>query len=59
MVFSRKRDSPTLIEPLLMSNTEIDVVTHFKYLGLTLDSKLCWTKHVKDKIAKAKKHLML
>jgi hypothetical protein len=54
MVFSRKRDSPTLIEPLLMSNTEIDVVTHFKYLGLTLDSKLCWTKHVKDKIAKEK-----
>jgi ribonuclease HI len=59
MVFSRKRDPPTLIEPLLMSNTEINVVTHFKYLGVTLDSKLCWTKHVKDKIAKAKKHWML
>jgi hypothetical protein len=58
MVFSRRRSPAILSQPLLMNGSEVEVVQDFKCLGVTLDHQLRWRIHIKNKIAKAKKHLM-
>ena len=44
--------------PIMIDNEEIPFQTEVKYLGLILDSKLLWKKHILNKIGKAKRHLM-
>ena len=45
--------------PLKMSGKPVQLSDHTKYLGVTLDSKLNWSCHIKDKISQAKKLLMI
>jgi hypothetical protein len=59
MIFSRRRNPPTLTVPLTMNGHDIEVVPVFEYLGVTLDSKLYWNSHIMNKTKNAKKHLML
>jgi hypothetical protein len=58
MLFSSKKQPPTLPSPLIMAGEDIKMVTTFKYLGVTLDSHLNWTCHLDHKIKQAKKYLM-
>ena len=54
--FFRKR---TFKEPkkLKMDGTEINFSDHTKYLGVTLDQKLNWNKHVDNKISKCRRNI--
>ena len=44
--------------PIKIDGEKIPFKTEVKYLGVILDSKLSGTSHVKNKIGKAKRHLM-
>jgi hypothetical protein len=55
MIFSRKKSPPTLPAPLIMGGAEVEVVEEFKYLGLTMDSRLKWEAHIAHKAKKKKK----
>ena len=55
VVFSRRRKGPPFA--LKIDGKEIQYQTEVKYLGVTLDSKLHWTKHIEDKLSKTKKYL--
>ena len=39
------------------ADTEIDVVDHFKHLGVTISSNLTWTSHINNMCSKASKRL--
>ena len=54
VIFSRKlnhQDHP----PILFDSIMVKQVNEHKHLGLTLHSKLTFTKHITEKISKAKK----
>ena len=53
VVFTRRRKSPNI--NLRIDGRDIPFKTEVKYLGVTLDSKLYWTKHIEDRINKGKK----
>ena len=56
LLFSCKRNSPN--HPSLFFNgTVVPKVTEQKHLGLVLDSKLSFERHINEKIIKAKKVL--
>ena len=55
VVFSRRRKTPPFA--LRIDGGEIEFKTEVKYLGVTLDSKLHWTPHINDKLAKTRKYL--
>ena len=57
MVFTLKRKYRNPI--LFLQGEQIEVVQHFKYLGVTLDSKLTWCKHVENITNKATKTLAM
>lgn len=40
--------SPLALDNLSSADTEIDVVDHFKFLGVTISSNLTWTSDVND-----------
>jgi hypothetical protein len=42
-----------------MTDEDIELVTTFKYLGITLDTRLDWICHIDNKIKQAKKYLMM
>ena len=58
IIFSRKKNATTH-PPLFFNNSEIKFSSNQKYLGLTLDSKLSFNKHINDKIHQANKGLGL
>ena len=56
--FSKKAISEN-IQPLIFNNTTVNRVLVHKHLGLSLDSKLNFNDHLKEKIAKANKGIGL
>lgn len=58
MLFTRRRKD--IYEPDLKLNTHtIDYVKEYKFLGLTFDSKLTWSSHIKEIKAKSTRNLNL
>ena len=55
VIFSRRRKQPPF--SLTIDGREIEFKTEVKYLGVTLDSKLHWNKHIDDKLSKTKRYL--
>ena len=58
MIFHRKR---SFIEPqkLKIGGVTIEYSSTTRYLGMTLDQKLCWKSHIEKKILSATRHLMV
>ena len=54
ILFSCKRKSPNH-PPIYFNGTEVKRVIHHKHLGLILDPKLSFTKHINEKIVVARK----
>ena len=54
ILFSYKQKSP-IHPPIYFNHTEVKRVQHHKHLGLILDSKLAFTKHINEKIGIARK----
>ena len=57
VTFSEKRNQ--IIFDYKMHNTSIERVTSFTDLGLAVNSKLNWTKHIKSIMSKANQRLKL
>jgi hypothetical protein len=57
VLFTNKTKIPKL-QSLRMDGTTVPLSKEVKYLGITLDSKLNWNPHIKNKICNAKRHLM-
>ena len=54
VIFSCKR-TETLHPPLIFQNNFVKRVEYHKHLGLILDSKLSFARHINEKVNKAKK----
>ena len=54
IIFSCKKIK-TVHPPLFFQNTEVKRVGHHKHLGLILDSKLSFVRHINDKVNIAKR----
>ena len=57
MIFTRKK-GVTLSDPLKLYGAPLEVVKEVKYLGVKLHHKLNWRPHIREKIKRAKMHLM-
>ena len=55
VIFTRRHKLPPF--KLKIDGAEIRYQDEVKYLGITLDSKLYWNKHITDKITKAKRFI--
>ena len=58
ILFHRKQKKP-IVTPLKLNQTNIPYSTITKYLGMTIDRKLNWTSHIKQKSKMAKSLLYL
>ena len=58
VVLFTRRYKVTMPTNIIMGGVEIPFSQDVKYLGITLDSKLHWSKHIKDRIRLAKFVLM-
>ena len=58
LLFSQKKIKP-IHPPLYFNDVEVTKVTEHKHLGLILDEKLCFEKHINEKIKIALKGLTL
>ena len=56
MLFTRSRKYK--LKPIYLGDSEIDYVSTFKYLGVTIDNKLTWNTHIDNVISKAKRVMM-
>ena len=54
MIISRKKN-PSHPPALKIGSSDLDRVYSYRYLGLFLTSSLCWTEHINDICAKAKR----
>ena len=57
MIFTRKHKYSLPQNQLTLNGARIELVNEATYLGLTFTSKLRWGKHIKNKIAIAKKKI--
>ena len=57
VLFSRQKTIINDLPSLKLNNDDIEYVSQTKYLGVTLDQKLTWQSHLKNKIDKGKKLL--
>ena len=57
MIFTRKRGKPN--RKLKIYGKEVDFVSSTKYLGVVFDNKLTFRQHIEEKIAAARKALIL
>ena len=53
----RKSHNTTRIQPLIINNQQIETVSHYKYLGTTIDNKLNWSKNCHDLYVRCYKRL--
>ena len=51
------RKNPTPVLPLSINGTEIDIVTHFKFLGVNISNDLKWDFNTDQIVAKAQQRL--
>ena len=58
-LFITKKTKYTMPDKLRIYGEEIDYVDHAKYLGVTIDKGLTWTKHIYDKVRSSKRTMML
>ena len=54
ILFSNKHKSPNH-PPIYFNHIQVKMVQHHKHLGLTLDSKLFFKKHINEKLGIARK----
>ena len=57
MIMSRRKHSTCLYPPLVLDGTAIELVSHFKYLGVWISDDLTWRKHIESVCCKARRLL--
>ena len=57
MIISRRKHSTCLYPPLVLDGTTIELVSHFKYLGVWISDDLTWRKHIESVCCKARRLL--
>ena len=51
--------NPSVLDPLIVSGKEIEIVDNAKLLGVTMSSDLTWNVHIEKVIKKANKRLII
>ena len=46
ILFSRSRNTNFIIPPIIIGNEQIQKVAHIKFLGIIIDEKFDWHKHI-------------
>ena len=51
------RRNPTNIDPLLINGSEVEIVNHFKFLGIQISANLKWKINVDQIVSRAQQRL--